>query len=248
MPRRRRVAAAAGPPFPDPSTARPSTTTPASSSADDGASRRADRRRDRGQTEAEVVVYTQALGRDDITTEETEAHAAALMDQWGVGRRRHRRRPRHPLRPRHDRSSTARCSCTRGSGFDETYMLDATERQAIFDDDDAAAPARAATSTPRSSSDSSDRSSTATFGGDPRRRPGAARRRRRPPPGPPFPEPETDRAVYDYAGLLSPATIADAEATIDAIEAADRRRGRRLHPGQRRVRRRPRRPRRRRAP
>src|SRR6185436_17355388 len=40
-----------------------------------------------GQTKAEVVVYTQALGRDDITTEETEEHAAALMDQWGVGRR-----------------------------------------------------------------------------------------------------------------------------------------------------------------
>ena len=30
-----------------------------------------------GQTKAEVVVYTQALGRDDITTEETEEHAAA---------------------------------------------------------------------------------------------------------------------------------------------------------------------------
>ena len=40
-----------------------------------------------------------------------------------------------------------------------------------------------------------------------------------PPPGPPFPSPETDRAVYDYAGILSPAAIAAAEATIDAIEA-----------------------------
>ena len=38
------------------------------------------------QTKAEVVLYTQALGRDDITTEEAEAHAAALMDEWGVGR------------------------------------------------------------------------------------------------------------------------------------------------------------------
>ena len=40
-----------------------------------------------------------------------------------------------------------------------------------------------------------------------------------PPPGPPFPPPETSRAVYDYAGILSPDAIAKAEATIDAIEA-----------------------------
>lgn len=36
--------------------------------------------------------------------------------------------------------------------------------------------------------------------------------------GPPFPDPETDRAVYDEAGIFAPATIASAEATIDAIE------------------------------
>ena len=40
-----------------------------------------------------------------------------------------------------------------------------------------------------------------------------------PPAGPPFPSPEVDRAVYDYAGILSPEAIAKAEATIDAIEA-----------------------------
>lgn len=40
-----------------------------------------------------------------------------------------------------------------------------------------------------------------------------------PPPGPPFPNYEIDRAVYDYAGILSSEAIADAEATIDAIEA-----------------------------
>jgi uncharacterized membrane protein YgcG len=37
--------------------------------------------------------------------------------------------------------------------------------------------------------------------------------------GPPFPEPETDRAVYDFAGILSPEAKVRAEATIDAIEA-----------------------------
>jgi uncharacterized membrane protein YgcG len=37
--------------------------------------------------------------------------------------------------------------------------------------------------------------------------------------GPPFPDPEIDRAVYDQAGVFSADTIARAEATIDAIEA-----------------------------
>jgi uncharacterized membrane protein YgcG len=37
--------------------------------------------------------------------------------------------------------------------------------------------------------------------------------------GPPFPDPELDRAVYDTAGVFSPETVAQAEATIDAIEA-----------------------------
>jgi uncharacterized membrane protein YgcG len=39
-----------------------------------------------------------------------------------------------------------------------------------------------------------------------------------PPPGPPFPQPEIDRAVYDFAGVFSPETIAAVEATIDRIE------------------------------
>ena len=36
--------------------------------------------------------------------------------------------------------------------------------------------------------------------------------------GPPFPEPVDGQAVYDNAGILSEATVAGAEATIDAIE------------------------------
>ena len=36
--------------------------------------------------------------------------------------------------------------------------------------------------------------------------------------GPPFPEPETDRAVYDRAGVFRPETIARAESIIDGIE------------------------------
>ena len=37
--------------------------------------------------------------------------------------------------------------------------------------------------------------------------------------GPPYPDPVEGQAVYDNAGILSDATIANAEATIDAIEA-----------------------------
>ncbi|MES2210248.1 MAG: TPM domain-containing protein [Chloroflexota bacterium] len=39
------------------------------------------------------------------------------------------------------------------------------------------------------------------------------------PPGPPFPEPDVDRAVYDQAQVFRPDTIATLEAGIDAIEA-----------------------------
>ena len=39
------------------------------------------------------------------------------------------------------------------------------------------------------------------------------------PAGPPFPSPETNRAVYDYAGIFSAGAIARTETTIDAIEA-----------------------------
>lgn len=37
--------------------------------------------------------------------------------------------------------------------------------------------------------------------------------------GPPFPEPTTDRAVYDTAGVLRPEVVAELEERIDAIEA-----------------------------
>ena len=39
------------------------------------------------------------------------------------------------------------------------------------------------------------------------------------PPGPPFPNPVTDQAVYDTAGVFRASTITTLEATIDAIEA-----------------------------
>ena len=39
-----------------------------------------------------------------------------------------------------------------------------------------------------------------------------------PSPGPPFPDPELDRAVYDFAGVFGPETIAAVEESIDRIE------------------------------
>ena len=38
--------------------------------------------------------------------------------------------------------------------------------------------------------------------------------------GPPFPDPENERAVYDDAGVLRPEVVAELEQRIDAIEAA----------------------------
>ncbi|MEX1172028.1 MAG: TPM domain-containing protein [Chloroflexota bacterium] len=42
---------------------------------------------------------------------------------------------------------------------------------------------------------------------------------RAPPPGPPFPDPVDGQAVYDFAGVFSEATIAQAESMIDVIES-----------------------------
>ena len=182
--------------------------------------------RSRRQTKAEVVVYTQALGRDDITTEEAEADAQALMDQWGVGR--------HGL---NDGlvilfdldtilAATARSSCSRAGVLGvvpartrsarrstRTTMLPLARGQQ-FDDALLGALGEVV---------------EATFDG--RRR--AATRRRRPAPvirpGPPFPDPEVDRAVYDFAG--HPVARRDRQGRGDdrRDRGADRRRGRRLH-------------------
>src|SRR4029079_9235406 len=74
------VAAEPGPPFPDPVDGQ---------AVYDTAGLFSQKTRDQqeriidaieSQSKAEVVVYTQALGRDDITTEEAESHARALMD------------------------------------------------------------------------------------------------------------------------------------------------------------------------
>jgi uncharacterized membrane protein YgcG len=165
------------------------------------------------QTKAEVVVYTQALGRDDITIEEAEDHARALMDQWGVGRiglndglvilfdldtsRKH-----------------GQVQLYAGPGFSTSYLSN-EERQAIFDE----------TMLPLLADEQFDEALlgalgqvvAATFDGPP---PGESTEPTGPQiaPGPPYPEPDIGRAVYDFAGILSPEAIVKAESTIDAIE------------------------------
>ncbi len=167
------------------------------------------------QTRAEVVVYTQALGRDDITTTEAETHAAALMDEWGVGRKG----INDGLVILFDLDTSLQHGQVQlygGSGFQERYLSQGA-LQSIFDEtmvplladgqfDDALFAALSevvsATIDP-SPSPKDDGSATGPVIN----------------PGPPFPQPEVGRAVYDFAGILSGPTIAAAEGTIDSIEA-----------------------------
>ena len=164
------------------------------------------------QTKSEVVVYTQALGRDDITTEEAETHAAALMDEWGVGRAG----INDGLVILLDLDTSLQHGQVQlygGSGF----ALGQGELQDIYlnqmlpslqggDLDSAVlvALAQVVDGTFKGTEPGTDGGVGTTTGV---------------PPGPPFPDPEPDRAVYDQAGLFSPETIVAAESTIDAIEA-----------------------------
>jgi uncharacterized membrane protein YgcG len=166
------------------------------------------------QTKAEIVVYTQALGRDDITTTEARAHAAALMNEWGVGRAG----ANDGLVILFDLDTSLKHGQVQlyaGSGFQAAY-LSKDELQGIFDNDmlhwlqagdlDTALLLGLA------------RIVSATL--DPGPNAGLPPTRvAPPPPGPPFPEPTTGQAVYDYAGILSEGEIGRAESKIDAIEA-----------------------------
>ena len=80
------VASAAGPPFPEPVEGQ--AVYDNAGILSDRPSRTPRRRstRSRRGPGAEIVVYTQLVDYG-VTTEETEARARALIDQWGVGRR-----------------------------------------------------------------------------------------------------------------------------------------------------------------
>ena len=169
------------------------------------------------QSKAEVVVYTQSLGRDDITPEEAESHARALMDQWGVGRRG----VDDGLVLLFDLDTTGihgQVQLFAGPGFSEHYLSD-EERQGIYEN--TMLPLLAEQRFDEALMGALAQVVEATIGATPVPAPGGEPV---PPvgiisPGPPFPDPEVDRAVYDHAGIFSPETIVGAESTIDEIEA-----------------------------
>ena len=104
----------------------------------------------RRRTGAEVVVYTQDAGDYGVTTDETEAQARALIDQWGIGRRGLRRRHGRLLRHR-PVLEHGQVQLYAAPGFEATYLTNA-ERQAIFENDMLPVPAARPTSTARSMS------------------------------------------------------------------------------------------------
>jgi uncharacterized membrane protein YgcG len=86
------------------------------------------------RTGAEIVVYTQLVPDPVITEEEAEAHAQALMDQWGVGRKG----IDDGLVILFDLIEYDPChgqvQLYAGPGFRASYLTN-EERQAIFEDD-----------------------------------------------------------------------------------------------------------------
>ena len=156
------------------------------------------------QTGAEVAVYSQVLDHSP-STEETESHARALMNQWGVGQRG-RDDGLVILFDLDESRVHGQVQLYAGAGFSETFLSD-SERQSIFDDlmlpllrdGDLEGALIAAIQ--------------AIHGAATGVVLAAA-----PPAGPPFPDPVLDQAVYDYAEVLTPDVEASVEATIDMIE------------------------------
>jgi uncharacterized membrane protein YgcG len=165
------------------------------------------------QTRAEVVVYTQGLGRDDITTDEAEADARALMDEWGVGRAR----INDGLVILFDLDTSlahGQVQLFSGAGFANRY-LDQAALQGIYES--AMLPSLEAGDLDSALLAGLSEIVSGTI--DASSSPGKPGAPAGPAAGPPFPQPQPNRAVYDFAGRFSAAAIVSAESTIDAIEA-----------------------------
>lgn len=165
------------------------------------------------QTRAEVVVYTQAGGRD-ITPKDAARKGAALLDEWGVGRAG----IDDGLAILFDLDEARRLGevqLVAGEGFLASY-LSRNDLQAIHDDQ--LIPLLAAGDPDSAVLTALAQVLTATLDPSPPSGSSGVPVQADPPPGPPFPEPEIDRAVYDYGGIFSSETIVAAESTIDAIE------------------------------
>ncbi len=162
------------------------------------------------QADVEIVVYTQVVDGADV--DRASADAQALLDQWAIGKAGGDRGVAIvlDLDPSLDHGDVGIAS---GTGFGEG-LGSAGSAQAV---------ARGSVQPYLDSGDPDSglliglariyQAVTATAPGS------ELTAASQVPPGPPFPNPETDRAVYDYAGILSPETIVKAESTIDAIEA-----------------------------
>ncbi len=163
----------------------------------------------------DLVVYTQRLDTDDVSQTRTEASAEALGTEWDVGgSSRAGAVLLADLRPN---GSLGAVALALGSGM--SRWIDPLEagviRQSIArevernDLDLAVIVGLTEVLREALSGEEAPNGGGGTIGGP---REGA------PPPGPPFPDPVDGQAVYDFAGVFSDETIADAEATIDAIE------------------------------
>ncbi len=165
------------------------------------------------QTGVEVVVYTQAMGRDDLTTGQAASDAAALMDEWGVGRAG--LNDGLVILLELDTSlAHGQVQLYAGPGFASTYLSN-DERQAIIDTE--IVPLLKAGDIDGGVLVALGHIIKATF--SPSAGTGTQSAPIPPSPGPPFPDPVVDRAVYDYAGILTPDAIVRAESVIDGIEA-----------------------------
>jgi uncharacterized membrane protein YgcG len=126
------VAAAAGPPFPDPVEGQAVYDTAGILSEAAIADAEATIDAIEQRTAAEVVVYTQVVDYG-VTYEETESRARALIDQWGVGRRGFD----DGLAIFFDMEPSlehGQVQLYAAPGFETTFLTNA-ERQAIFDND-----------------------------------------------------------------------------------------------------------------
>ncbi len=149
-----------------------------------------------------LVVYTQRLDTDEISAAETQAHADALLAQW--------RADMVMLADLTPDGVLGEVGLAVGEGMAE--HVDAADLETIRADmagwlqaDDLDTAVVVGVSDVLIDVWNPDDEAGGTTDG--------------PDPGPPFPEPVTDQAVYDFAGILSSEAIVDAEATIDAIEA-----------------------------
>ncbi len=166
-------------------------------------------------TDVQVVVYTQRLDADEVTEQQAQADAEALLAEWAVGG------GEGPgmvvLADTNRDGGIAMLGLATSAAMDrfvDDVELDAMRAEAapyLLSGDLDNAIIVVLAQTIRETFNPDDGPVSPVDPGN-----GAAGA---PPPGPPFPDPVNQQAVYDFAGVFTPETIASAETTIDEIEA-----------------------------